>query len=386
MTSLLCKLFIKESENTKKSTVRRAYGTLASVVGIILNILLAAVKMLVGVLTSSISVTADAVNNLSDAGSQVVSLISFKISAKPADRDHPFGHARIEYVASMIVSFIILTIGFELFRSSLEKVFDPEPTKLGILPALILVLSVAVKLWIAIFNRKIGKRINSSVIKATAVDSLSDALATTAVLVSMIISHLTGFVTDGYMGMIVSVFIFVAGIKILAETKNSILGSAPDDETVSEISRVTLEYPEILGIHDMIVHNYGAGNTIASLHAEVDGTENVFVTHDVIDNIEKRLYTELGVRATIHMDPIVVDDERVNALRGTVSELVKQIDERLTIHDFRFVEGNTHSNLIFDVSAPFELKMSDDEIKRRISDALSKINPCFFAVITVDRQ
>ncbi|MBQ7383590.1 MAG: cation transporter [Clostridia bacterium] len=386
MTSLLCKLFIKESENTKKSTVRWAYGTLASVVGIILNILLAAVKMFVGVLTSSISVTADAVNNLSDAGSQVVSLISFKISAKPADRDHPFGHARIEYVASMIVSFIILTIGFELFRSSLEKVFDPEPTKLGILPALILVLSVAVKLWIAIFNRKIGKMINSSVIKATAIDSLSDALATTAVLVSMIISHLTGFVTDGYMGMIVSVFIFVAGIKILAETKNSILGSAPDDETVSEISRITLEYPEILGIHDMIVHNYGAGNTIASLHAEVDGTENVFVTHDVIDNIEKRLYTELGVRATIHMDPIVLDDERVDALKSTVSELVKQIDDRLTIHDFRFVEGNTHSNLIFDISAPFELKMSDDEIKKRVSGALNKINPCFFAVITVDRQ
>ncbi len=386
MTDFLCRLFIKESDNTKKSAIRQAYGTLSSVVGIILNILLAAIKLLAGVLTSSISVTADAVNNLSDAGSQVISLISFKISAKPADRDHPFGHARIEYVASMIVSFIILTIGVELFKSSLEKVINPEPTEFGILPAVILVISVIIKLWIALFNRKIGKKINSSVIKATSVDSLSDALATTAVLISMIISHLTGFVTDGYMGMIVSIFIFVAGIKILAETKNSILGSAPDGETVNEISRITSEHPEILGIHDMIVHNYGPGNTIASLHAEVDGSENVFVTHDVIDNIEKRLYYELGVRATIHMDPIVTDDERVNSLRASVADTVKQIDPRLTIHDFRFVEGRTHSNLIFDISAPFELKMTDDDLKRSVSDALSKINPCFFAVITVDRQ
>ncbi len=386
MTSLLCRLFVKESENTKKSAVRQAYGTLSSTVGIILNIFLAVIKLLAGILTSSISVTADAVNNLSDAGSQVISLISFKISAKPADRDHPFGHARIEYVASMIVSFIILTIGFELFRGSLDKVINPTPTEFGIPPAVILAVSVATKLWLSVFNRKISKKIDSSVIKATSLDSLSDALATTAVLASMIISHFTGFATDGYMGMVVSVFILIAGIKILAETKNSILGSAPAPETVSEILRITSEYPEILGIHDMIVHNYGPGNTIASLHAEVDGAENVFVTHDVIDNVEKRLYSELGVLTTIHMDPIVTDDERVTALRNTVSDMVKTVDERLSIHDFRFVDGRTHSNLIFDVSTPFELKMSDDDLKRRISAELSKINPAFFAVITVDRQ
>lgn len=386
MTSLLCKLFIKQGENTKKAAVRQAYGTLSSMVGIILNIFLAAIKLLAGILTSSISVMADAVNNLSDAGSQVISLISFKISAKPADRDHPFGHARIEYVASMIVSFIILTIGFELFKSSLDKVFNPSPTELGTLSAVILAVSIVIKLWISVFNRKIAKTIDSSVIKATALDSLSDALATTAVLASMIISHFTGFATDGYMGMIVSVFIFVAGIRVLVETKNSILGSAPDPETVSEIVRITSEYPEVLGIHDMIVHNYGPGNTIASLHAEVDGSEDVFITHDVIDNIEKRLYSELGVLATIHMDPIVTDSEIVNTLRGMTYDTVKRIDQRLTIHDFRFVEGQTHSNLIFDVGAPFELKMTDDELKRSISDELSKINPNFFAVITVDRQ
>ena len=385
MTKLLCRLFVKNRENIKDPAVRRAYGTLASAVGIILNIVLAVFKLIAGTLSGSISVTADAVNNLSDAGSQIISLISFKISAKPADRDHPFGHARMEYVASMIVSFIILTIGIELFKSSLDKVIHPERTELATLPVIILVVSIAIKLWIAIFNRKISKKINSTIMKATAVDSLSDAVATTAVLASMIISHFTGFITDGYMGIIVSLFIFVAGIRILAETKNSILGGAPDPEVVEEICRICNEYEEILGIHDMIVHNYGAGNTIASLHAEVDGSEDVFLTHDVIDTVEKRLFTELGVRATIHMDPIVTDDERVNALRALVLDAVQQIDGTLNIHDFRFVEGRTHSNLIFDVSAPFEVKMSDEELKRSVSDAISRIDPNYFAVITIDR-
>lgn len=385
MTELLCKLFIKEPNNLKNPATRRAYGSLSSVTGIILNVLLSLIKLVAGSLTASISVVADAVNNLSDAGSQVVSFISFKISAKPADRDHPFGHARMEYVASMIVSFIILTIGVELFKSSLDKILHPKDTAFSLVAMIILAISVAVKLWLAIFNKKIAKKINSSVIKATSVDSLSDAAATSAVLISMIISYYTGFATDGYMGVIVSAFIFIAGIKILAETKNSILGSPPDKETLDEICRITSEYPEILGIHDMIVHNYGAGNTIASLHAEVDGSENVFDTHDVIDNLEKRLFSELGVRATVHMDPIVTDDEQVNELRLKTLSAVKAIDARLDIHDFRFVLGKTHSNLIFDISAPFELKMSDEDIKREVSDKISLIDPSFFAVITVDR-
>ncbi len=386
MTELLCKLFIKDRTNLKKASVRRAYGTLSSTVGIALNLLLALLKLIAGTLSASISITADAVNNLSDAGSQVISLISFKISAKPADRDHPFGHARIEYVASMIVSFIILTIGFELFRTSLDKIFNPTDTKLGTVSMVILCVSVIAKLWIGLFNRKIGKKIGSSVIMATSTDSFSDAAATAAVLLSMLISHFTNWRTDGYMGVIVSVFIFVAGIRILSDTKNSILGSPPDPEVISEIYRISQEYPEILGIHDMVVHNYGPGNTIASLHAEVDGEENVFVTHDVIDNLEKRLFSELGVRATIHMDPIVTNDEQLSALREITLSAVKAIDKRLTIHDFRFVEGRTHSNLIFDISAPFELKMTDNELKQCVSDAISKINANYFAVITIDRQ
>ncbi|MBQ9783340.1 MAG: cation transporter [Clostridia bacterium] len=386
MTELLSRLFIKDRNNVKDPSVRRAYGTLASLVGILANLLLAAAKLFAGLLSGAISITADAVNNLSDAGSQVISLISFKISAKPADRDHPFGHARIEYVASMIVSFLVLLVGFELLKESVTQVFHPKETVISVPVLVILALSVAVKLWLCLFNRKIAKRIQSSVMRATAADSLSDAAATGAVLVSALISYFTGFRTDAYMGILVAILILVAGIKILNETKNSILGSAPDPEVVRGIIALAGEHPEILRIHDMVVHNYGPGNTIASFHAEVDGSANVFATHDVIDTVERRLWQEMGIRATVHMDPIVTDDERVNELRSTVSDLVSAIDPRLSIHDFRFVEGRTHSNLIFDVSAPFELKRSDEELKRLISSELSRLDPNYFAVITVDRQ
>lgn len=386
MTYLLCKLFIKDRDDVKSPSVIRAYGTLSSVVGIILNLMLAAIKLLAGVLSASISITADAINNLSDAGSQVISFISFKMSSKPADKDHPFGHARIEYVASMIVSFMIISVSFELFRSSVGKIINPVETSLGILSAAILVISILTKLWIFIFNRAIAKRIGSTIIKATALDSLSDVFATCAVLASMLISKFTSLATDGYMGVAVSVVIFVAGIKVLNETKNSILGSPPDPQIVDSIRKITEEYPEILGIHDMVVHNYGAAKIIASLHAEVNGEADVFTTHDVIDNIEKRLLAELGVQTTIHMDPIVMNDEETNHLRALVSDVVKQIDERLTIHDFRFVKGTTHSNLIFDVCAPFELKLSDSKIKMGVSERIGKLDPNYFAVITIDRQ
>ena len=386
MTNFLCRLFVKNRQDVKDPAVRRAYGTMASAVGILANLLLAAIKLLAGMLSGSIAITADAVNNLSDAGSQVVSLISFKISAKPADRDHPFGHARIEYVASMIVSFLVLLVGFELLKESVNQVFHPTEVAVSALTLVILGVSVAVKLWLSFFNRKLAKRIHSSVMKATAADSLSDAASTGAVLLSCVISLLTGVRTDAYMGIAVAVLILVAGVKILNETKNSILGSAPDPETVEQILSLTREYPEILGIHDMVVHNYGPGNTIASFHAEVDGNENVFFVHDVIDTVEKRVWSDLGIRATIHMDPIVTDDEEINALRRVVERTVREIDERLTIHDFRFVKGHTHSNLIFDVCAPFELKVSDDELKEKIGLRLREENETFCTVITVDRQ
>ena len=386
MTSLLCKLFVKDRNDLRSPSVIKAYGTLSSITGIILNLLLSALKFFAGLISGSLSITADAVNNLSDAGSQVISFVSFKLSSKPADKDHPFGHARFEYVASMIVSLIIISISFELMRSSLDKIFNPEDTVFSILTIIILAISILVKLWIFIFNKKIAKKINSTIIKATAADSLSDAAATLAVLVSMIIARFTGFATDGYMGVVISIIIFIAGIKILLETKNSILGSPPDPETVAEIIRITESHPDILGIHDLVVHNYGAGNTIASLHAEVDGEKNVFDTHDAIDNIEKQLFSELGVRTTIHMDPIVTNDAETLELKSLVIEAVKNIDASLSIHDFRFVKGATHSNLIFDISTPFEYKLSDAEIKKKVADCVSNINPNYFVVITIDRQ
>ena len=388
MTDFILKILVKGYDKGEKPTpaTRRACGSAVSAVGIVANLLLAAIKLFAGVISGAISITADALNNLSDAGSQVVSLISFKISGKPADRDHPFGHARIEYVASMIVSFLVLLVGFELLTDSVSKIFSPEPTTYSPIVIIILLVSVLVKLWLFFFGRGAAKRISSEVVRAAATDSLSDAIATLAVLVSAIISHFSGFDTDAYMGVIVAVIILIAGVRILNETKNSILGSAPEPELVESVVKIVGEYPEVLGIHDMVIHNYGPGNTIASFHAEVDGAENVFYIHDAIDNLEKRLYSELSVRTTIHMDPIVTDDERVNELRSRVLGLVKSIDERLGIHDFRFVEGHTHSNLIFDVTVPFEIKTGNEEIKREVSSRISELDPNFFAVITVDRE
>ena len=386
MTDFILRIFVKDHTNTKDPKVRQKCGSAVAIVGIAVNLLLAAFKLFAGILSGAISITADAVNNLSDAGSQVVSLITFKISAKPADRDHPFGYARIEYVASMIVSFLILFVSISLFSESVQKIIEPTKSDYSILVMVILAVSVLAKLWLFFFGRSAGKKLNSDVIRASATDSLSDAGATFAVLVSAIFAKLSGFDIDGYMGVAVAIVIFIAGIKVLNETKNSILGSAPEPEVVEGIVKTALEYEEILGVHDMVVHNYGPGNTICSFHAEVDGKADVFATHDCIDNIEKRLYHEMGIRATIHMDPIVTDDEKVSALRIRVAAAVKEIDERLTIHDFRYVEGFTHSNLIFDVTVPFEIKMENERVKELVSNKISEIDPNYFAVITIDRE
>ena len=381
MTNLLCKLFIRDRENTKSPAVRRAYGTLGSVVGIILNLLLAAGKCAVGAIFGAISLVADGINNLSDAGSQIIAFISFKMAAKPADRDHPFGHARIEYVASMIVSFFILLVGWNVLSESVAKIVEsfvnPDYVKTDFdwIMVIVLGVSVIVKLWLCLFNRKLSKKIGSSVMKATA-----------AVLIAMLILEFTGFDTDGYMGVIVAIIIFVAGIKILNETKNAILGESADPEVVEGVKAIVAEFPDALGIHDMVVHSYGPGRTIVTLHIEVDGDRSVFESHDMIDTIERRLNDELGIQSNIHMDPIVTNDEEVSRMREVVRGIVKGIDDRLDIHDFRFVRGVTHTNLIFDVNAPFELKMSDSEIRREISKRVHEYNEIFFTVTTVDRD
>ena len=388
MTDLLSRIFVKNYRETSRPQVRTAYGTMVSIVGIVLNLLLFAAKFCVGTIFVSVSIIGDAVNNLSDAGSQIISLISFRIAAKPADRKHPFGHARIEYVASMLVSFLILYIGIDLLIESISKILSGEMPEASWVSVGVLGGSVLVKLWLALFNRKIGRRIDSAVMRATAADCLSDVISTSAVLIAVLLMLLVPTLQinlDAYMGVIVAVLILIAGLRILNETKNSILGEAPSEEIVAQIHRIVKSEPEALGIHDLMVHNYGPGHVVAALHVEVDGQVDVFHTHDMIDTLERRLRMECGIEATIHMDPIVTDDETVSALREQVKEIVQAIDDRLNIHDFRFVTGKTHSNLIFDVAAPYELKMTDDELKQAIADRVSRWNASYFTVVTVDR-
>jgi len=386
MTELLLKLFCPVQENGKAG--RDKLGKFASIIGIIVNVLLSGGKMLIGVLAGSVAIIADSLNNLSDAGSSIVSFISFKIASKPADRDHPFGHARIEYIASMIVSFIILLVGFELFSDSFLGLFATESQALVItaITYVILGISILFKLWLAIFYTKISKKIDSQVIKASAQDSLFDCISTTAVLVSSLIVHFTGIhQIDSAVGLVVAVIILVAGVRLLNETKNSILGEAPVDELVDSINSVVAKYPEVLGVHDLLVHNYGPRHYIASFHAEVDGEQDIFVLHDIIDNIEREITQELGILCTIHLDPIVTNDECLSELRELCRTTVCSLFEGANIHDFRMVVGQTHTNLIFDVEVPFEIKTSADEIVECIKSAILEKRPNHYCVITVDK-
>ena len=387
MTELLSRLFVKNHQDAQNQTVRTAYGTMVSITGIVLNIILFASKFVVGTLFGAISIVGDAVNNLSDAGTQIISLISFRIAAKPADREHPFGHARIEYVTSMIVSFLVMLVGFELIKSSISQIFSPERPDSSPIAIFVLLGSMLCKLWLGLFNRTIGKKIDSSVMRATAADSLSDVFATGAVLIATVLPMIfknMSWNPDAYMGVIVAALIIVAGFRILNESKNAILGEAPSDEIVKQITDAVDKYEGALGIHDMVVHNYGPGRIIASLHIEVDGSVDVFETHDMIDTIEKDLRENCGIEATIHMDPIVTDDELVNALRQKTAEAVKKIHPLMHIHDFRFVAGATHTNLIFDVVVPFEVKMSDAEVKNAVAEKVKEIDPTYCVVLNID--
>ena len=388
MINLLCKLFVKNYRNTADPTVRRAYGMLSSVLGIVLNVLLFVVKFTVGTLFGSIAIRADAINNISDAGSQLISLISFRISSKPADREHPFGHARMEHVASLIVSFLILHVGLDLLVESVEKIFKPQPPTVNLLSVWILLASIGVKAWLGLFNHVLGRRINSAMMRATAADAFSDTLSTGAILIATVVTLLfpeANLNLDAYMGVIVAILILITGIKILLEAKDSLLGGAPSEEVVRQINEAVEATPEALGIHDLDVHNYGPGHIIATLHVEVDAKADILASHDAVDMLEQRLRQEYGILATIHMDPIVTDDEEVNALRELVTQAVADLDPTMKIHDFRFVAGQTHSNLIFDVAVPFECRMTEEEVRRAISDRISRLNPSYFAVITVDR-
>ena len=369
----------------QSKAVREEYGTMTSIVGIIVNVLLFIGKFAVGTIFGSVAISADAINNLSDAGSSFISLISFKISSKPADREHPFGHARIEYIASMAVGVIVILIGFDLLKESFFKVLDPEPMSKSYLVIAVLICSILAKLWLGLFYRSVSVKINSELLKAASADSFSDVLSTGATLISALVWMIFDLNIDAFVGLVVSVFILIAGLKILNENKNIILGSAPDPEVVEIIKTKALENEKIIGIHDLIVHSYGAGATLASFHAEVDGKGDFFEAHDIIDNIEKQLLSEYNIACTIHMDPIVTDNEEINRLKGQVSKVIEGIGKSYRIHDFRCVSGPTHTNLIFDIEIPFEEKMSNKEIVLLVEGEIKKLDSSYFAVVSIDR-
>ena len=385
MTKLLIKLFLHGETDTQSRAVRQKYGTMTSIVGIVVNFLLFVGKFLIGTLFGSVAISADAINNLSDAGSSFISLISFKISSKPADREHPFGHARIEYIASMVVGAIVLLIGFDLLKESFFKILTPSAMEKSYIVLVVLVLSILAKLWLGLFYKNIANKINSELLRAASADSFSDVFSTGATLVSALVWMLFDLNVDAYVGLAVSVFILIAGLKILNENKNIILGSAPDPEIIEIIKAKALEDERIIGIHDLLVHSYGVGATIASFHAEVDGKGDFFEAHDLIDNIEKQLLSEYNITCTIHMDPIVTDDEHINSLKDMVQGVIKEIDLSFRIHDFRCVTGPTHTNLIFDVEIPFEEKRSNKDICALIEAQIKKIDSTYFTVISIDR-
>ncbi len=386
MVGLLSKLFIKDYTNTSDSTVRQAYGMLCGFVGICFNILLFIGKFAAGTISHSIAITADAFNNLSDAGSSIITLIGFKMAGQKPDSDHPFGHGRIEYISGLLVSVLILFMAFELLRSSVTKILHPEELSFSPLIVGILVISILVKFYMSFYNRQIGKKINSTAMMATATDSLSDTLSTTVVLIATIVSHFTGFAIDGYCGVLVGLFICVAGINAAKDTISPLLGQAPDPEFVQQINDIVMSHEGVMGIHDLIVHNYGPGRVLISLHAEVPADGNILTMHDMIDLIEHELRDTLQCNAVIHMDPICTDDEETNALKKMVLGYLAEIDSTITMHDFRIVKGPTHINVIFDVVIPYRFRMPDTELVQTITAKIQAENPNYFTVIEVDKK
>ena len=383
MITLLAKIFIRNKDDKKK---RKAYGTLCSIVGIMLNIMLFTGKFIAGILTGSVAITADAFNNLSDAGSSFITLIGFVFAGKKADTDHPFGHGRIEYLSGFFVSMVILMMAFELFKSSIQKIRKPEEVTPTTVTIVILIVSVIVKMYMAFYNKKIGKKISSEAMLATGTDSLSDAIATTVVLGSMLFMEFTGKNIDGYCGVFVAMFIFYAGINAAKDTISPLLGVAPDKEFVEEIHEIVMSYEIVSGIHDMVVHDYGPGRRMVSLHAEVPGNRNIYEIHDTIDRIEDNIKERLDCEAVIHMDPVDTDNEEIKKMKQIVSDGVKNIDERLSIHDFRMVSGPTHTNLIFDVVVPFEIKKSQNQVRELVEDMVANLDGNYFAVIKVEQS
>ena len=385
MIDWLVRHLVRDWEHTEDPAVRERYGVLAGGVGIFLNLLLSLGKFFAGVLTGSIAVTADAFNNLSDAGSSVVTLVGFKLAGQKADAGHPFGHGRMEYLAGLLVSLMILLVGVELGKSSIEKILRPEVVEFSPVSVAILAASILVKLWMGRFNRILGRRIGSAAMEATAADSLSDVAATSAVLAGTLIGHFAHVSVDGWFGAAVAVFILRAGWGAARDTVDPLLGSAPDPELVRAIRELVLSHPQVTGMHDLVIHDYGPGRRLCSFHAEVPQDADILETHDAIDHIEREIRETFGVEATVHIDPIATDDEQVNRLRARVAQLAGAVEPGMTIHDFRVVRGPTHTNVIFDAVVPIGSRTGEEELRERLTRAVKALDPAFEAVIQLDR-
>ena len=386
MTEFLVRRLVRDYPNTKDPEVRTRYGRMAGLVGVVCNLLLGGGKALIGALFGSISVLADGINNLSDATSSVVTLIGFKMSSRPADKEHPFGHARMEYVSGLVVAMLILMVGFSLVKTSFGKILHPEDAPFSWLSVGVLAASVLVKFWMMLFNRNIGRRIDSTALIATAADSRNDVIATSVVLLGAVITMLTGVNLDGYMGAAVALFIVFSGVQLTISTADPLLGQAPEGELVQTITEKMLSYPGIIGMHDLAVHNYGVGRCFASAHCEVDAKNDILVSHDLIDNIERDFSRDLGIHMVIHLDPVIVGDARTDALHCKVQSLVTALYPTVTIHDFRVIWGVTHSNIVFDAAVPFSVKDSDAVITQKLEAEIQKLDPDYRTVVTIDRR
>ena len=386
MTDLILRIFVRDHKNTEDPAVRDKCGRVAGAVGIVTNFLLFLMKIIVGTVFHSVSVTADAVNNLTDSGSSVVTLIGFKMASKPADEKHPFGHARIEYLSGVIVSFIVIFLGLQLGMSSIEKILTPEENALTPVALVVLVISILAKLWQCLFYRKVGRMIKSESVEATSKDSRNDVIATSVVLLGAVITMLTGVNLDGYMGAAVALFILFSGVQLTISTADPLLGQAPEGELVQTITEKMLSYPGIIGMHDLAVHNYGVGRCFASAHCEVDAKNDILVSHDLIDNIERDFSRDLGIHMVIHLDPVIVGDARTDALHRKVQSLVTALYPTVTIHDFRVIWGVTHSNIVFDAAVPFAVKDSDAVSTQKLGAEIQKLDPDYRTVVTIDRR
>ena len=386
MTDLILRIFVRDHKNTEDPAVRDKCGRVAGAVGIVTNFLLFLMKIIVGTVFHSVSVTADAVNNLTDSGSSVVTLIGFKMASKPADEKHPFGHARIEYLSGVIVSFIVIFLGLQLGMSSIEKIITPEENALTPVALVVLVISILAKLWQCLFYRKVGRMIKSESVEATSKDSRNDVIATSVVLLGAVITMLTGVNLDGYMGAAVALFIVFSGVQLTISTADPLLGQAPEGELVQTITEKMLSYSGIIGMHDLAVHNYGVGRCFASAHCEVDAKNDILVSHDLIDNIERDFSRDLGIHMVIHLDPVIVGDARTDALHCKVQSLVTALYPTVTIHDFRVIWGVTHSNIVFDAAVPFAVKDSDAVITQKVEAEIQKLDPDYRTVVTIDRS